>query len=95
MQTWAMERLAEAHRRDMAGVPDAVTESISRHEVHEVAADPPDAVAPLLGGSWPASAGRSIAAGRTMHRGVSAHLGDWLIRAGSRLGGASMHTSQT
>ncbi|HEY3842352.1 MAG TPA: hypothetical protein VGL48_03805 [Acidimicrobiales bacterium] len=79
-QWWMMEQLAEQHRQDLAREFRAHSRDSGPHEMED--AD---------------SHGAGRAAGRDHARPerppVGHHLGNLLIRAGTRLGGASIRTS--
>jgi hypothetical protein len=87
MQSWAMERLVHEHRRDLAGITGVRAETVNEQAVHDAHTTPDFLV------SWTEAQPQPQRASE--RRGATPHLGDWLIRAGIRLGGASMHISQS
>jgi hypothetical protein len=81
MQSWIVERMAEEHRRDLIAL--IRTESQSSFELGDQAP-----AAPRLLVAGPPAAGRM-----TQHRPIGRQVGALLIRAGTRLGGASISPS--
>jgi hypothetical protein len=87
MQSWAVERMAQERRRDLFELSRA--RQISTLDDSAVAA----AIIQPAVTTHRSATGRPIAGGRTVRRHLGTHVGDLLIRAGTRLGGANMRTS--
>jgi hypothetical protein len=81
MQPWIGERMTEEHRRDLT----AIGPSAGRPGMP--AAPPP------VDGHQPLAASSADAGDPAWHRPFGHHIGTLLIRAGTRLGGATMTTS--
>jgi len=92
MQNWAMERIADQHRHEMAGRLTTKAEAVDEL-MADVPQDPPMFQQPNRPQQ---EATRRTAAERPLGRRAAAtHVGDWLIRAGTRLGGATVHASRS
>jgi hypothetical protein len=75
---WMAERLAEEHRRRLS---ELGPRSAPGNTLAGLAPT-------ILEATMPTTAGRAV-----WHPGIRCHVGAWLIRAGVRLGGASVRTS--
>jgi hypothetical protein len=94
MQSWMGERMAEEHRRDLAtlrATDDPADPATSNWASHATSAHPAHLALP--GGPQHAATQRSSPSPRVRHRSFGRHIGALLIRAGTRLGGASISPS--
>ena len=86
MQSWAVERMAQEHRRDLVVQSQAGRKSAALPA--EVLSDEV-----LMLSTQRSATGLPFAGGRTVRRHLGSHVGDLLIRAGTRLGGGNLRTS--
>ena len=86
MQPWAIERMTEDRRRELRG--------LRRPTGQRGAAEGPPTPSPTPTPSLVLMARPSPArSSRTRRPMVGSHIGAWLIRAGTRLGGATVRAS--
>jgi hypothetical protein len=84
VQPWVAERMTEEHRRQLQGRPRQRTE-LSAHVLADLSA--PEAPRSMAGGAaW-------VAPELDRYADLRGQVGSWLIRAGTRLGGASISPS--
>jgi hypothetical protein len=83
MQSWEMERMASQHQRNLRALSGAPQNA--RRGGITAAATRPTALR--------STTGLPVTGGRAVRRAVAGHVGDWLIRAGTRLEGRSIRTS--
>jgi hypothetical protein len=84
MQSWEMERMASQHQRNLRALSGAPQNS-RRGGITAAAATRPTTLR--------SATGLPVTGGRAVRRAVAGHVGDWLIRAGTRLEGGSIRTS--
>jgi hypothetical protein len=85
MNGWMAQQLMEARQKDLLATAQRSHRAAERHVVADLSL-PLAAIAqqPEL---------QSVQAARPHHRPAGKLIGEWLIRAGTRLGGASMQAS--
>jgi hypothetical protein len=79
VQPWAVERLTDDHVQQLQALRRRPAESS------------PERPYPVPASLTPATSG--VRPPRSRHLPLGSHVGTWLIRAGTRLGGASVRTS--
>jgi hypothetical protein len=86
MQSWSVERMAEQHRQDLSTLSPVGRGARAR-------ANKPGPVLSAVPAQPVRTAQLAAAGTRPVRRPLGQHVGTLLIRAGTRLGGASMRTS--
>jgi hypothetical protein len=87
MQSWVVERMAEQRRRDLSAL------SQPGRGVRAGRSLPTAVPQPRLQAQPVRSVQLVVAGARPVHHPLGQHVGSLLIRAGTRLGGASIRTS--
>jgi hypothetical protein len=85
IQSLAVERTADAHRHDL--VAAAESRRVARRARRKPGATAPGPATPLSATALPVTGGREV------RRAPGSRVGNWLIQAGTRLGGATVSPS--
>ena len=86
IQSWAVEKMADAHRHDLMASADAHRAASGTSRRHA-------AEAPSVMASRHSITGLPVSGDRVARRPMGQRVGHWLIQAGTRLGGASISPS--